>query len=152
MKIRVYVLAAMMLCVATIGRTQATLDGSANSAFAGTWDGEKMNGLPSLDIKIENTGGKLSGVTVFYLQKRKNTEEPWHVEGESPVAMLSPRVAGRTLTFEVEHHKCHDCAELGPNVKFRMDLISADEARLWKLDDNGPDGVKGPGLKLTRRM
>ena len=151
MKAWVYV-AAMMFCVATMGRTQATLDGAANSAFAGTWDGEQMNGLPSLDIKIENVGGKLSGITVFYLQKRKNTEEPWHVEGESPVAMLSPRVAGKTLTFEVEHHKCHDCVELGPNVKFRMDLISANEARLWKLGDNGSDEVTGPGLRLTRRM
>ena len=153
MKIRAYVLAAMMLCVATtMGRTQATLDGAPNAAFAGTWDGEKMNGLPSLDIKIENAGGKLSGVTVFYLQKRKNTEEPWHVEGESPVAMLSPRVTGKTLIFEVEHHKCHDCTELGPNVKFRMDLISANEARLWKLDDTRSDEVTGPGLKLTRRV
>ena len=58
MKAWVYV-AAMMFCVATMGRTQATLDGAANSAFAGTWDGEQMNGLPSLDIKIENAGGKL---------------------------------------------------------------------------------------------
>jgi hypothetical protein len=152
MKIRACVLAAMMLCVAMTGGTQASSDGTANSAFAGTWDGEKMNGLPSLDIKIEDAGGKLSGVTVFYLQKRKNTEEPWHVEGETPVALLAPRVEGKSLLFEVEHHKCHDCAELGPNVKFRMDVVGANEARLWKLDDKGSVEVTGAGFKLTRRM
>jgi hypothetical protein len=151
MKIRAFVLATMMLCVATMGRTQGTLDGAVNSAFAGIWDGEQMNGLPSLNIKIENAGGKLSGGMVFYLQKRKNTDGPWHVEGESPVPMLAPRVEGKTLLFEVEHHKCHDCTELGPNVKFREDLISASEARLWKLDENGSEAVTGAGLKLTRR-
>jgi hypothetical protein len=152
MKIRTFVITAILLCLATAGRTQETLDGAANSGFVGTWDGEKMNGLPSLDIKIENAGGKLSGVIVFYLQKRKSVDEPWHVEGEAPVTLLSPQLAGKTLTFEVQHHKCHDCAELGPNVKFRVDLVSASEARLWKLDDNSSEAVTGAGLKLTRRM
>src|SRR5664279_5053711 len=113
MKTRAYVLTAMMLCVAMLGKAQTTSNGTTISGFAGIWDGEQMNGLPSLNIKIENAGGVLSGVTVFYLQKRKSAEEPWHVESESPVPMLAPRVEGKTLFFELEHHKCHDCTELG---------------------------------------
>src|SRR4029077_4359806 len=70
---------------------------------------------------------------------------------EHPVALLVARVEGKTLTFEVEHHKCHECAELGPNVKFRMELAGSNEARLWKLDGQKVDQDLGPGLRLTRR-
>jgi hypothetical protein len=120
------------------------------SPFAGTWEG-KMNDLPGIDLKIDETGGKVSGTIVFYYQERSNTNEPWHVAGESPVPLLAPHVEGKTLTFEVQHHKCHECAELGPNVRFRMEITGPDKARLWKLEKEDTSEDLGPGLKLVRR-
>ncbi len=92
----------------------------AKSSFAGTWEGE-MNNLPGIDLKIEDADGKISGLVIFYFQKRRDPSSPWHVASESPVPLLVlvPHVECKTLTFEVQHHKCHPCSALGPNVKFQ---------------------------------
>jgi hypothetical protein len=110
-----------------------------------------MNDLPGIDLKIDDAGGKISGTAIFYYQERANPNEAWHVAGEAPVPLLSPQVEGKTLTFEVQHHKCHGCAELGPNIKFRMELTSPNEARLWNLENQETKKDLGPGLKLVRR-
>jgi hypothetical protein len=143
-----------LLIIATAIYVAAQLCASvhAKSSFAGTWEG-KMNNLPGIDLKIEETGGKISGIATFYYQERSDANAPWHVAGEHPVPLLTPNVEGNTLTFEVQHHKCHSCPELGPNVKFRMEVTGPNEARLWKLGDEGQENNKdlGPGMKLVRR-
>ena len=112
-----------------------------------------MNDLPGINLKIEDTNGKISGVMTFYFQERSDTSAPWHVTAENPVPLLVPHLEGNTLTFEVQHHKCHTYLELGPNVKFRVDLVGPNEARLWKLENEEQARSKdlGPGLKLVRR-
>jgi hypothetical protein len=131
---------------------QPSMPVHAKSSFAGTWEG-KMNDLPGIDLNIDEAGGKVSGTIVFYFQERSNANEPWHVAGESPVPLLAPRVDERILTFEVQHHKCHTCPELGPNVKFRVELAGPNEAQLWKLEneEQKKGNELGPGLKLVRR-
>jgi len=131
-----------------VGQSAAKVPGK--SSFAGTWEG-KMNDLPGIDLKIDEAGGKVSGSIVFYYQERSNENEPWHTAGESPAALLVPHVEGKTLTFEVQHHKCHECTELGPNVRFRIELSGQNEARLWKLGNQDTSKDLGPGLKLLRR-
>jgi hypothetical protein len=110
-----------------------------------------MNGLPGIDLKIREANGKIDGVAIFYFQERKDVNSPWQVKGESPAPFLAPQVEGQTLTFEVQHHKCHTCAELGPNVKFRVKLTGPNTARLWKLDKPDADKDLGPGMLLVRR-
>lgn len=122
----------------------------ANSSFAGTWEA-KINDLPGITLTIDERGGKVSGIIVFYFQERADPNSPWHIAGESRSSLLAPHVQGQTLTFEAQHHKCHDCPELGPNVKFRMELAGPNEARLWKLDDQETGKTLGPGLKLVRQ-
>jgi len=122
----------------------------ANPSFAGTWEG-KMNDLPGIAFKIEETDGKVNGTAIFYFQERSSADGAWHVNPEHPAPLLVPRVEGKTLTFEVEHRKCHECVELGQNAEFRMELRGPDEARLWKLDEQRADKGLGPGLRLTRR-
>lgn len=131
---------------------QSSMPVHAKSSFAGTWEG-KMNDLPGIDLNIDEAGGKVSGTIVFYYQERSNVNEPWHVAGESPVPLLVPHLEGKTLTFEVHHHKCHTCPELGPNVKFRVELAGPNEAFLWRLENEEQEKSKelGPGLKLVRR-
>jgi len=119
----------------------------ADASFAGTWEGQ-MNGLPGISLKIRESDGKIDGSVVFYFQKRDDPNSPWHVARQTAVPLVSPQVEGRTLTFEVQHHVCHGCSELGPNVRFRMTLAGSDEARLWKLDET-TDSDKG--LELTRK-
>ena len=62
--------------------------------------------------------------------------------------MLAPRVEGNILSFEVLHHKTHGGSDLGPNVKFRMELTAADEAVLRKPEERSQ---AGPDMKLRRR-
>jgi hypothetical protein len=140
---------AALACAATFAIAQSSTAVHENSPFTGTWEG-KLNDLPGIELKIDEAGGRIGGSIVFYFQERPDANSPWHTTAEYPAALLAPHLDGKTLTFEVEHHKCHTCAELGPNVKFRVELAGPDELRLWKLD--GPQSQDpGPGLKLTRR-
>lgn len=141
---------AALTCATTLAVAQpsATLD--ANSPFAGTWQG-KLNDLPAIGLKIDVAGGRINGAIVFYFQERPDANSPWRVTAEYPVPLLTPRVEGKTLTFEVEHHKCHTCAELGPNARFRVEVAGPDELRLWKLDDQQAGENPGLVLKLTRQ-
>jgi biopolymer transport protein ExbD/biopolymer transport protein TolR len=107
-----------------------------------------MNDLPEINLKIHEADRKISGAMVFYFQEREDPNGPWHVTGESAVPLLAPHVKGNTLTFEVQHQRCHGCSELGPNAKFRVALAGSNEARLWKLDK---ETDSGPGLKLIRQ-
>jgi hypothetical protein len=132
--------------------TQSDKKVPTSVSFEGSWEGE-MNDLPAIDLKIKEAHGTISGVIIFYFQVRSDANAPWHVKSENAELLLSPHVDRNTLTFEVQHHKCHTCAELGPNVKFRMEITGSDEARLWKLENEEQEKNKGwgPGLKLIRR-
>ena len=124
--------------------TQGTL--SLKSGFAGTWKGT-MNGLPGIDLTIREDESKIGGDIVFYFQERAGVNSPWRVAAEHAVPLLSSHVTGKVLAFEVEHHVCHGCKELGPNVAFRMELAGINEARLTRLGDYGADGAQ---LNLVR--
>ncbi|SRR5258706_10434704 len=148
MKTRITLILAALICVGTVVAAQNQKGVGADGSFAGTWEG-KMNDIPGVKLTIGESKGKLSGLMVFYFQEREDENSPWHVSAEHPVPILVPRVENKTLSFEVQHHKCHDCAELGPNVKFRMELVGPNEARLWNLDGSA-DKDPGPGMKLLR--
>jgi hypothetical protein len=122
-----------------------TLAATAKSPFAGTWEG-KINDLPGVELTIEDAGGKIGGNISFYFQLREDGK--WRVADKHTVAMLASHAEGKTLAFEVLHHKKHGSSELGPNVKFRMELTGANEAVLRNLEDQS-DAAQG--LKLTRR-
>jgi len=117
----------------------------------GTWEG-KVNDLPAIELKVSDSRGKVSGTMIFYFQERNDPSEPWHVTGGDPAPLLLPRVEGNILTFELQHHTCHNCAELGPNRKFRVELKEPNEARLWMWEKQDPPKDPGPGLKLERRI
>jgi biopolymer transport protein ExbD len=135
----------------TVGATSAVADESGtipkNGSFAGTWKGT-VNELPGIDLKIQQAGRNVSGDIVFYLQERQDVGTPWHVAGETASPLLDARLDGKALTFEVQHHRCHDCPELGPNVKFRLALTGLNKARLW----NVTNAEAGAGLLLVRQL
>jgi hypothetical protein len=110
-----------------------------------------MKDLPGIDLQIDELDGKITGHIVFYYQERSDPNGPWHTAAEYPAALLVPHAQGQVLTFEVRHHKCHTCKELGPNAKFRMQLVGPDDARLWNLEYE-KSGKDIPPMKLVRTM
>jgi hypothetical protein len=132
-----------------VAQTAPTIPPTAS--LDGTWEGE-MNDLPAIELKVDNSSGKVSGTMLFYFQERSDPSQPWHVTRGSPAPLLLPHVEGNILTFELQHHKCHNCVELGPNQKFRVELKDQNEARLWMWENNNAPKDPGPGLKLERRV
>jgi hypothetical protein len=130
-----------------IGLLVVTLPAVAKSPFAGAWEGS-MNDQPALKLTIEDADGKLAGTMVFYFQRR-GEDGKFHVvpNGDAAGAIISPQVEGKILTFEVQHHKKHGGSELGPNIKYSVELTGANEARLRQVGDP----KAGDGLKLTRK-
>jgi biopolymer transport protein ExbD len=139
-------LASLMTVVSLVGLQPAAAAPDARS-FAGTWKGT-MNDLPGIDLTIEESAAKISGNVIFYFQKRADVNSPWNVTADRANPLLNPHVNGRILTFEVEHHVCDGCAELGPNLTFRMELFGANEARITRLEEDGTEA--GPRVKLVR--
>ncbi len=130
-----------------IGALCLTLPVFAKSPFAGAWEGS-MHDQPALKLTIEDANGKLTGTMVFYFQQR-GEDGKFHVvpNGDAAGAIISPQVEGKILTFEVHHHKKHGGAELGPNIKYNVELTGANEARLRQVGD----AKAGEGLKLIRQ-
>lgn len=145
----------LVVCLATLAvvLTSASYVGlqpsvtASTPSFAGTWKGT-MNNLPGIDLTIHEAGGKISGSVVFYFQKRAGINSPWHATADPAIPLLNPHVNGRLLKFEVEHHVCDGCQELGPNVTFGMELAGANEARLMRYAEDGTQA--GPQMKLVR--
>lgn len=125
-----------------------TLLGSAHAAdsrFEGTWQG-RMNELPAFDLRLSVIDGQVSGFIDFYFQLRGSSGK-WEVKSKYECALLSPRVEGNVLTFEVVHHVSHGSSKRGPNVKFSMELTGDGEARFRKLEG---EGQNGDGLRIVR--
>jgi hypothetical protein len=120
---------------------------AGESPFAGVWRGS-VNNLPAIELTIEDNAGTPGGSIVFYFQRR-TPEGKWRVEGgRNPILLLAVSVKGKSLSFEVLHHKRHGSPELGPNAKFRIELTGPGQAALFKTDE-ASDG--GPGLPLIRQ-
>jgi len=120
---------------------------AADSPLVGTWEGE-VNGHPAVRVVIHRKGETLAGRIAFVFQER-GPDGAWQVKDPNPEAgeMLAVKVDGKSIRFEVQHHKQHGGTEWGPNVPFRVDVTGANEARLFKLDEGDP----GQGLKLIRK-
>jgi biopolymer transport protein ExbD len=142
--LEVCLIALTFLNLAPVAAQSTAAAGS--SSFTGTWKGS-MNDLPGMDLTIHEADKKISGNVVFYFQERVDVNSPWRVTSEYAVPLLTSRAEGKVLTFEVEHHVCHGCPELGPNVTFRMDLGGPDDARLTRFEANGTEGAP---MKMTR--
>lgn len=123
----------------------------AEFPIAGTWEGT-TNDLPAVVLTIKNNDGRISGTIGFYFQTRGG-DGKFHLGEKTTVPLLSAKLNGKILTFETIHHKRHGNEELGPNKKYRVNFIDANEARLNILDDQAQDQKDDSksGLKLTRR-
>jgi hypothetical protein len=147
MKISKTLIMVAAVFTAVFGLAQSA-NPSAPSSFVGIWEGEKTNGLPSITMKIRSDGAALIGEAVFYFQQRSDSSQSWHAVADTPFPIVSARLQGKVLRFEVPHQTCHGCSKYDPNTTFRMELIGTNQARLWRLDETDMDA--GPGIKLSR--
>ncbi len=139
----------LFVFVSLSGRPSAEPIADQASQFVGVWDGE-MNGLPAVEVALTDDGGKVRGTIAFYLQML-DKDGKWHVVGDKNKAaqpLLSPRIEGNVLTFEVTHAKKHGSPELGPNKTFRVEVAGATTAYLREAGDSSD--APGHGLKLSR--
>lgn len=125
----------------------ASIAAGADSEVAGIWEGAE-NGLPAVELTLKITDGQVDGSIGFYFQSR-GADGKWKLGDKYTVPLLSPKLEGHRLTFETIHHKCHECAELGPNNKYQVDFVTAKEARLHIVKDQNKQADQG--FKLTRR-
>jgi hypothetical protein len=124
----------------------AIVAGATSSPFAGTWDG-KINDLPGVELTVRDDSGRVSGSIGFYFQTRGD-DGKWHLGEKITLPLLSPKIEGKVLTFETIHHKKHGSSELGPNNKYRVDFVGANEARIQIIKDQPQEDDV---FKLTRR-
>ncbi len=117
----------------------ASMAAYAQGTLAGKWHGTE-NGLPTVDLTIEENAGQASGNAVFYLIKRNPGESVAHVAGQAPGPMENLNYEPEKLTFDM--HRLN-----GSVVSFRVELTDADHARLFRTSDNEPEGS---GFPLTR--
>ena len=115
--------------------------------IAGTWEG-KTNDLLSVELVVRQDRAGVSGTVGFYFQTR-GEDGKWRLGPKSGGPFLSPKLEGRTLTFEILHHKKHGSPELGPNNKYRVDFVSPTEARLHQVNET--PRADDAGLKLVRK-
>ncbi len=69
-------------------------------SVAGRWEG-KFDGVPAVELHIQDDAGKLRGSVIFYLIRRKPEGQAGKVAGESKTPMISPRFDGEALSFDV---------------------------------------------------
>src|SRR5256885_3259411 len=120
-KLKTFVL-VLAGCVPLVAQT--------TSKFAGIWEG-KMNGQPGVEVTIEAPAGKIAGKIVFYFQERR-VDGSWQTKDKYEAPLLAVTEQGKSLSFEVAHHKTHDSPEFVPKVKFRMDLTDTGAAILHR--------------------
>lgn len=118
-----------------------------NSSFVGTWEG-KVNDLPAVELSVREDGREVSGSIAFYFQTR-GSDGKWRLGEKMTLPLLSPEIKGNVLTFETIHHKKHGSPELGPNNRYRADMVNAKELRLHIIKDDSSN--QDAGLKLSRR-
>jgi hypothetical protein len=121
---------------------------AASSSINGTWEGQ-VNDLPAVELVIRHDGEAISGSIGFYFQTRGD-DGKWRAGEKTTLPLLSPNLEGKTLTFETIHHKKHGGPELGPNNRYQVDFVDANEARFRILNVASQAGEAG--LKLVRRQ
>ena len=99
----------------------------STSPIVGLWKGE-MNGLPALELEIQQRESQLSGRATFFFQRMDSGT--WKVErqGSQPLDKIS--FDGKRLLFQVSHEQAHPDSAGDPPVTFTFTLSSPEEGVL----------------------
>jgi len=114
-----------------------TPSATTNTPIDGVWRCQ-MNGLPAVTLLVTDEGGGLTGAILFYFQQRATEKDPYSAVPGLPEPLFHPRFDGKTLLFEVSHHRSHPPRTLNdPPKHFRLTLRAANTAELVNVDEPG---------------
>jgi hypothetical protein len=106
--------------------------------FAGVWRGQ-LDGLPAVDLVINDEGGELHGAVLFYLHMRQDRNKPYTSTPGLPEPIFDLKQEGRTLRFEVSHRRAHPPATLhDPPMMFHLRFTEPGRAELVNETESGP--------------
>lgn len=139
------VAAALLLAAASaVAATYSVAVGAGNSAVVGSWIGRvvQWGDLPSVDLKITEKDGKLSGRATFYLI-HEAADGHREVGGKDEIDMLDPSFDGRRLAFKLK----------SPDGKTHsIELRLTGEGQADYVEVAGGAEVGAPGSDLMVKM
>lgn len=118
---------------------------SGATQLVGVWRGQ-VDGLPGVDLVINDEGGQLHGAVLFHFHFRPDANSPYTSSPGLPEPMFDLKLEGPTLTFDVSHRHAHPPGSLNdPPVPFRLKLIGPGRAELANEHESD-----GPPVVMTR--
>lgn len=134
-----------VVCVGMIMMCCAAAQSNSDAGWVGVWRGQ-FDGLPGVDLVINNEGGQLHGAVLFYLHMRQDAKSPYTSTPGLPEPLFDLKLEGQTLKFEVSHRRAHPPRTLhDAPATFDLKLIGPDKAELVNETESG-----GPAVVLTR--
>jgi hypothetical protein len=124
-----YILAASLLA--------GSIAANGQTSLIGKWHGTENN-LPTLDLNIEQNAGQ----AVFYMIKRDHGTDKPYVFGQATGPMENMNYTPEKLTFDM-HRKD------GSLVSFRVELVDAGHARLFRTSEHDPEGTGFPLVRVS---
>ncbi len=128
-----YIIVASLLAgsIAAYGQT----------SLVGKWHGTDNN-LPTVDLTIEQNAGQATGSAVFYMIKRNPDGGNPYVDGQAGGPMENLNYEPEKLSFDMHRRD-------GSLVSFRVELIDADHAKLFRTSDDAPEGTGFPLVRVN---
>jgi hypothetical protein len=124
-------------CILVASLLAGSIAGYAQTSLAGKWHGTENN-LPTIDLNIEQNAGQ----AVFYMIKRDNNSDKPYVFGQTTGAMENMNYTPEKLTFDM-HRKD------GSLVSFRVELVDAGHAKLFRTSEHDPEGTGFPLVRVS---
>jgi hypothetical protein len=111
----------------------------AQSSLRGKWRGMDGN-LPNIELTVEQNTDRPTGSAVFYMLKKDQDDSAPHVEGQSAGPMENLNYQPEKLSFDMHRRD-------GSVMSFRVELIDANHAKLFRTSDHAEEGS---GFELAR--
>jgi hypothetical protein len=116
-----------------------SIAGYGQTSLVGEWHGTDNN-LPTIDLNIKQNAGQSTGSAVFYMIKRNSDGGTPYVGGQTIGPMENLNYAPEKLSFDMHRRD-------GSLVRFRVELVDANHAMLFRTSDGGPENT---GFALAR--
>ncbi len=127
-------------CIILASLLAGSIAGYGQTSLVGEWHGTDNN-LPTIDLNIKQGAGQATGSAVFYMIKRNSDGGAPYVAGQAIGPMENLNYAPEKLTFDM-HRRDNSL------VSFRVELVDANHAKLFRTSDNAPEGTGFPLVRV----
>ena len=127
-------------CIILASLLAGSMAGYGQTSLVGEWHGTDNN-LPTIDLNIQQNAGQATGSAVFYMIRRNSDGGNPYVFGQATGPMENLNYAPEKLSFDM-HRRDRSL------VSFRVELVDADHAKLFRTSDNAPEGTGFPLVRV----